>query len=64
MSADFIPTAFVAHMRVGTRFVDTHGDVWKRGTQHGSHNDVWLATRERDGYESCFAGRAVFEVIP
>jgi hypothetical protein len=51
-------------MRAGTRFVDTYGDIWRRGREHGSHNDVWLATRERDGFESCFGGCACLKVLP
>jgi hypothetical protein len=40
----------------GRRFLCGHGDVWQKGAKHGSHNDVFLATRVRDGHESCFGG--------
>jgi hypothetical protein len=53
---------YMRDMSAGTRFVDAHGDIWQRHGRHGSHNDVWLATRERDGYESCFGGCARLEV--
>lgn len=43
-------------LKVGDRFICGFGDVWVRGREHGSHNDVFIAVRERDGHESCFGG--------
>ena len=52
------PSVRVDEMRAGTIFRDNYGDEWRRGRRHGAHSGVYLATRLRDGYESCFAGCA------
>lgn len=47
-------------LRAGTKFLCGRGDVWVKGDRHGAHSDVYHATRERDGFESCFAGNVEF----
>jgi hypothetical protein len=48
----------------GYRFICGNGSVWVRGDEHGSHHDVFKATRESDGLESCFAGNVKFRGAP
>lgn len=55
------PPLTMAEAPAGTRFRDRYGDVWIRGERHPSHDDVWVAIRERDGYRAEFAGQAEFD---
>jgi hypothetical protein len=48
----------IDEMKPGQRFIDTHGDEWVRGAPVAGAPGAYKATRQRDGFASCFAGCA------
>lgn len=55
-------TAKLNTLKSGSYFLCGYAEVWAVVRPHHAHQDVFLARRVRDGFETCFCGGAEFKL--